>query len=369
MSGALLFFFSLSAMGALQLKVHALLLLIVAVTGNQSTDINSLLKAYCPAFNHCETDSVKSACLKCSCDSNCDQKGNCCPAGFETPKESNSYLYQNPKPNHTFACVVPRSNTDYRGEPGQEVNKALGLYMVSSCKEGQTDKRCTSANVEVLEEKLPQTSRTTGLIYRNIYCATCNNETDITPWKPYITCSDYVLVKADVLLFPSSVEKIYKEAVSSEDVACGVEFRQPDGFDSSHDICYADELVSTCGSSNESIAKACRDISLPYFYKEDNKTTAYANVFCYLCQNNTKAFNNEFDETLAIPLIKNTFIAELNYDNVKIENLSVLLEKDDEELARKLSSSTITCDKSQVFDPYTVSKHTKRAHDVYTTSC
>ena len=370
-----------------KLAIWSILLLILKL--NATTDINSLLTSYCSTPSECqineydgEADSTNEAdapetkslqCLACSCDSFCSYKKNCCPtkrmgvkgmlsksdAGFEmsvdsergnAPKSADSDMIGMSEPILNFSCIIPRSNVEQTDGPTASVAEGLGLYMVTSCKQGFRDQRCTESTVDVLEQNLPQTSLNTSITYRNTFCGECNNDTELVSWKPYITCSDSYLLKADQLLFPISVEKLYQLAISSEDGECGIEFRPPDNFDQSRDMCYKNELVQTCTSNNILLLSACKSFSMPFFHKESNVTIAYANVFCYLCQNNSQLSANHFDEILKFPTMANALVGELNIDNENardIEEFTFLAR----EIAERYDSH---CEPGHVFDPFEV---------------
>ena len=356
-----------------------------------TTDVSSLLSSYCPTPNECQidkddneadsnnrgtsqTDEARMSgekslqCLACSCDSFCTYRKNCCPsttlsrtegmrgsvpmtergASFGPPERD---MVATSEPTLNFTCVIPRSNVESASGPTGSVVEGLGLYMVTSCSQGILDRRCTEPTVDVLEENLPLTSLNTSLTYRNKFCGECNNIRDLLPWKPYITCSDSYLLKADEVLFPISVEKLYKLAISSAHGECGIEFRPPDNFDESHDMCYKHELVQTCTSSNIVFRSACKSFSMPYFHTKNNITVAYANVFCYLCQNNSKLAANHFDEILKFPTFANALVGELNVNNENARDIDefTFLAR---EIAERYDSH---CEPGHVYDPFEVS--------------
>lgn len=320
-----------------------------------SNDFSTLLNRFCPNSHDCaarrfinETttnETANSPCLMCSCDSYCQQKGNCCPVATWVKKNSLTLSENKPTPN--FTCVIPRSYNQVSANPQtSSVTEWLGLYMVTSCTPGNTDQRCMQPTSDNLEENRPQTSLSTSVIYRNIYCGHCNNDTDLVPWKPYVSCSDSYLFKADQVLFPVSVEKMFQLAVSLEN--CSVEFQPPDNLDISSDMCYENDLVRAC--TNITFQEACESFSMPYFHTEFNVTYAYANVFCYLCQNSTQ-FTNDFDEILKFRKTTNTFVGELNTENTNGKNIEdfLLTVSDD---ANQYDGK---CKLGYIFDPYEVS--------------
>ena len=352
-----------------------------------TTDVNSLLSLYCPTPRECRIDQTGDGadvfnkqtphtneteisgktirqCLACSCDSFCEYKNNCCPSSeledwedyFPIGRGSSFWppiteMEETTEPRLNFTCIIPRSNVDRTPGRTDSVADGLGLYMVTSCCHGMEDKRCTEPTKNVFEENLPQISLNTSITYRNKFCGECNNDTFMLPWKPYITCSDSHLLKADEALFPISVEKLYQLAVSSPDGDCGIEFHPPDKFDESRDMCYKRELVQTCISDDIDLKEACKSFSMPYFHTENNVTVAYANVFCYLCKNNSQLANNNFDETLRFPRFANTLVGELNVnnDNARDKDEFTFL---DRELAERYESY---CEPGLVYDPFEVS--------------
>ena len=353
------------AMPEVRLELLFSFTLMLTCIGHSSADIKSLLDTYCPGSTECQTstgdtkETPNNHCLACSCGLYCAQKGNCCPTQQQFTNKTRPRKVGSSSPkslgyddNQQFACIVPRSNIEQTRKQVSLATDHLGLYMVASCPRDIADENCTKPDKDILEENLPQTSTNTGITYRNIYCGICNNETEMVPWKPYITCSDSVLLKAHVNLFPISLDKMYKLAVSSDKKDCGVEFRHPNDFDEARDLCYAKELVRTCALPDELLNDACRSFSMPYFHEQNNITTAYANVFCFLCQNDTTSSDNQFNELLTFPRTDNALVGELNIDHVDKQSIGELSLRASE----MVKIYNPNCDPGFIYDPYKVSE-------------
>ena len=320
-----------------------------------TTYIISMLDVYCPGTDICDlaytdntTHQENSPCLKCSCDEHCSLKGNCCPSVEEnqTPVLP-GYSARDQK----FGCILPHQSIEHQNT---EIRQHIGVFMVTSCLNGQVDERCTKPNDTILLENLPQTSIESGVSYRNVYCGICNNETSFIPWKLYVTCSNINVMRADSFLFPNSVENTYKYAATSRDSNCGVEFHPPAETGISNDLCFDNVLNRTCEANDTILSNACEDLTIPFVYKEGNLTEVYANIFCFLCQTNTEITNNEMQETLQLINADNTFIAQLNQENMqKHDTADLFLEVDG--LIQQYSRRPTACEQDNLYDPYTVS--------------
>ena len=319
--------------------------LIPFIAGYNKTYVTSVLNSQCPGTNQCGNTSEH--CLSCGCDEYCDSRNNCCP----NVDPSINRTDQTTTEDLTFKCILPHLNINY----DSPVKQNLGVYMVSSCMSGQDDPRCTNPNSTELEDSLPYTCVKTGLHYRNYYCGKCSGAAEMLPWKPYVTCSNINVVKSDTALFPNSVTATYKKAMTLKDPNCGIEFLPPDNITVSKDTCYQQPLNRTCDTNDADIAEACDQLTIPYFHTEANETEVYANVFCYACQNNDSfSPDNEMDVPLEIPRADNTFIAELNHENVMTRDTKAMMQEV-EGLVKQYTVNPETCQENELFDPYNVS--------------
>ena len=339
--------FSVSVMALVRssiLGVCIILQLLPFTVGYNKTYVSSVLNSHCPGTNQC--GNITPPCLSCSCDEEyCDLTNNCCPNIGHSINQTDVVT-----DDLTFECILPHLSIDY----DTPIQQNLGVYMVSTCKTGQDDTRCTSPNSTELADSLPYTCVNTGVHYRNYYCGMCSGATEMLPWKPYVTCSNINVVKSDTVLFPNSVTTTYEKVMTLNDPMCGIEFFPPDNITVSQDLCYHKPLNRTCDSNDVVITEACDQLTIPYFHTEANETKVYANVFCFSCQNNSNISDNEIDVALEIPHADNTFIAELNHENIVKQDTKGLLQEVNG-LVRQYTIDPETCGEDELFDPYNVS--------------
>lgn len=111
----------------------------------------------------------------CHCNSECYKYGDCCwDADHDATDQTIRVM---------FECVL--------------LNKDLNspaYYMISHCpahwKDNETRSFCEELDLYIddLLLYIPVTSKSTFNVYRNIFCAMCNNVHDIVAWTPYLSC-------------------------------------------------------------------------------------------------------------------------------------------------------------------------------------
>ena len=361
-----------------------------------SSDLEAVLQEMCPGYHPCRHDNTtgvlqpsknfvttqkddkNTCCFPCSCDSSlCHLRNTCCPSALlsddqnETQAavnaassnkrvENNSHLTD--KEHLETVCVptfinVDRKHVDVNETKNWNIRHVnLGVFMVTQCPSDINDTRCTSPDLNNIEETIPQTD-TLGITYRNIFCARCNLASSLAPWKLYVTCSSLNIYKADDLLFPNTVEKMYRYAVLSDLPTCGVDFMPPENVTMTSEVCLANEnVISECNDTkaNQSIIESCRDVKIPFVDSDADGVVIYANVFCFLC---TLRPVHEPSCPVSIGLSyynENTFVAELNIG--KDNDSSVLSPWFHTDMTpTRYVPAHVDCANNTVFDPYTVS--------------
>ena len=303
------------------------------------------LHSNCTNVDNCtkamnEEDFENSPCITL-----CRLNGHCCSDTDQTHADLFPVYDQ---VERSLQCITPHLNIKYVDEDWYEVP---GVMMISSCMTELFDERCTKPNNTILLEALPHMSVQNG-IYKNIYCGRCNNDTELIPWEPYITCSHINLVKGDSLLFPNSLKATYTSAISSAAPSCGIEFRPPNNVSIAHELCYNKaSLWDTCEINETRPRDSCDRLTLPYLYSEDNITT----FLCYFCQASANMSVNTSQESKTIKTADNTFIGRLNYEDIRIHDISDLFLEVDA-LIKQYARRPTNCDQDQLYDPYTVSQ-------------
>ncbi|XP_052799347.1 uncharacterized protein LOC128230962 [Mya arenaria] len=300
---------------------HALILQLANPQNAQNILTETLIEVLtdkCPGYNVCTfendvrtnapsdrnnssvADEGTSCCQPgCHCDSGtgvCIGTGNCCLESTEPEEERLVSADQ-------MRCVSPSFNLDYEHilkrlstESWSGSQARLGVVMVSNCPVETNDtRRCSQPNQQNISENQPVTSTISKISYRNKYCAFCHevNETEVVPWRAYVTCSAVNILKGDSLLFPNSPEKMFSSILATKNGECGFEFIPPkEKIDSLNiETCFINRsIVYQCADEDTNITEenknACSSLYLPYTYSDEYSTTVYANYFCYLCNSN-----------------------------------------------------------------------------------
>ena len=202
----------------------------------------------------------KGHCPICNCDLACIIYEDCCP----------DYFFP-----LNMSCI---ETNILQFNPYRDDKKAFS--MIHSCpaySDEEMTKLCDfEGNIEEQLQNIPVTSTKTGLTYRNMHCAKCNNEIDkyIIQWTFETDCAQF----AD-FNFLSSYTEIIEYAKKQE---CNI-YYSADKYDKVINYCedIVDHTVSSCNVSgtwkeyDEDIDFACQT------YK--NKYKFFKNIFCYIC--------------------------------------------------------------------------------------
>ncbi|XP_045178905.2 uncharacterized protein LOC123538682 [Mercenaria mercenaria] len=195
-----------------------------------------------------------SDCTDCTCSRSCVENGNCCPGTHF------GYVDQ----NECISTIL---------HPKEKIES---IYMVGICLDNYNG---NTSVIELCESMVrPCTSRESGLIYKNKYCAQCNAETDCFNWKLNVDCARHNLFLEE---FDSLADM--KAALNQSD--CVIQYERPVGTDVGFLCNWRDFLkevrIDRCNVTgfwrqfDADINWACESFIVPY--KE------FRNVFCYIC--------------------------------------------------------------------------------------
>ena len=160
--------------------------------------------------------------------------------------------------------------------------------MVSRCHptwwESQTLTLCEDQDGG-LGTRVPATDVTAGVIYRNIYCATCNFADNIQLWNGTIRCMDDISKRTGGIHNTLSTENVL-ELVNAGD--CDLSSRAPTG--QLERPCDS-RLISECTENNISTTwtEICHSLTLrpvAMYSKTGKGDRFYKNMFCALCSGN-----------------------------------------------------------------------------------
>lgn len=164
------------------------LLFIISVNGE--LDITLYIKNYgsvvCSFTNFCHTkatkalsnDTLMSCCLPCSCEANCWKVGNCCP-------DRNTTDFELPDLKCIDTMVKHRA---YDNLPYVSYTDGIQTYRVKdSCLATENNEKviklCEEEEKTNVEEYTWVSEISSGRIFKNRYCALCNNVSDFEEWQ------------------------------------------------------------------------------------------------------------------------------------------------------------------------------------------
>ncbi|VDI39781.1 Hypothetical predicted protein [Mytilus galloprovincialis] len=252
----------------------AFLLLLLFILEVHSLNISHVIEVYtnicgsklCGRSIHAtQSDIIKrfniSECPPCYCDKQCFSRENCCP---------------------DFYFSYPLKCTNINIVEKSPYKNSTSVLMVDTCPSFADNKTmyiCEKKNDELIDkiQNSPVTSTRNNLIYRNIYCALCHNETkeNLINWKLEIQCTDF----AD-FNFLSSYEEILNTVNAKR---CNIGFHT-DIPTRDLPICNSvDEIrVQKCNITgtwkkyDSDIQKACETYNQKSFL-------FFKNIFCVIC--------------------------------------------------------------------------------------
>lgn len=222
---------------------------------------------------------TEPGCVACSCDTFCHSLGDCCP---DLQIEQNSNIPRNVSQDPPeFQCS--------HGLLAAHSEMEEGLYaIINSCPAQITKNEISElCEGEVDYDNITTygyvTSIRTRLSYKNIYCAICNNDTNVVAWDLNMICKDGPHQPIDF----SRVQS-YKEAVDiSRNHSCLLAM-QPSSVVSPR-TCQLIPRYTTCANhisdTEVDFDWACQNINLNVLSRSafGNRVIVYKNVFCYTC--------------------------------------------------------------------------------------
>ncbi|CAH1794052.1 unnamed protein product, partial [Owenia fusiformis] len=217
---------------------------------------------------------------QCFCDLDCFQYGDCCPDFIE----SCSYNLMN-KTN------VLDINSSERGKyECVAINGTMYVYLVSSCDLAYYDtplevscKTPKDGDDEVLS-LTPALDLETGVVYKNIDCARCNNVKEPKLWAIQTICEEKILTDRDV---KNPGVNFIKKILTSE--SCSFGFIVPNNAkvrscmptEYKCPSCANDTLSNLCATSGLHPVQAATGGPYP------DHGIVYHNKFCWFCANPT----------------------------------------------------------------------------------
>jgi len=223
------------------------------------------LASCAPGVNHVET---------CFCDRVCRIYGDCCPDYVDeegdrplTPLSPRLFTCRWMFPNPVY--IITECPTTY------DVHQ----FVLDGCRNGSTSVRHQSNEIFYI---VPVSSRTSGLVYQNIYCAMCNGEENIGFWNVTTTrCGE---VSEQVTSEPDSAAGIEEigDLMQQESFIVGCLFSFTPVSDFPEPRRCVDSIGSCPVDADAELASRCvRPSNVAYVYKR--MTEAYRNHDCAAC--------------------------------------------------------------------------------------
>ena len=252
----------------------------------------------CDGGDNCTTAGGVS---RCGCDDQCEAYFDCCRHGVVQRPDvdaagtatSSSSKRRRRVPDFVGCQLVGTNSTDKKyGEISMIIDclnssSSSHRFLVDECRRGQ------SADADGTFHRLPVVGGSTGLLYRNVYCARCHGEANITFWNAMKVCPQRLTMSPSMDRSRGGggsggggggrgggiVSSMYKLSAAS---TCPTEFvppknviRRPRRCTASVDRCAGDWL-------DETVSQKCRDARSALYVYVGSKVV-YRNRHCALC--------------------------------------------------------------------------------------
>lgn len=313
---------------------------------NSTTFIAEIGTKLCPYTNFCHASASKildeenygvPCCLPCSCSDNCWKVGNCCP-------DRSTVDIQTPE----LFCretLVKRTKSDTKLHNGI----SLGIHryrIVETCPENEVNvtlvDSCQREDRKAVDEYV-WVSDKTGKIFRNRYCAYCNDVYQFTEWQVRTSYSP-------ILLLPnfSILPQIILSADDS-DLIVSVpesEMKQTEKYRCLLPYTFACNQSGLWKTPDTSLKQACETYDSP-FVVDEVFSTIYKNVYCYIC--------NGYGVRGVKGLCTDLYDPERTLTTI---SFSALLDINWHEQYPKQKITKSNCEDNEVFDQFMVSTMT-----------
>ena len=290
-----------------------------------SADKNALLSS---SNNSSETSISLNfngtiCCSKCSCETDCERQGNCCPDRLTT--------FPYPSSNYPLGGIFECAHTSVKEKPRLSQRRT---QLISKCSQTYNDidviQRCESSSLDTLETYIIVSHKLTKDAYKNIYCARCNYIADkeVIAWIIKLECEQGAFV-------PNSLSTIVTEMRQSNH--CNMIFTPPSGFE----FAPCKDVISKCNvtglwqNKDTLIEKACDAYTSEFRHKEQR----FKNEFCFVCNS---------DDSLAHECPRLSSSVVHFYPLISFAALLDFKETTREAVKREI------CPETQIFDHYKV---------------
>ena len=281
--------------------------------------------------------SCNSTSRYCYCNVSCDVFRDCC----YDANVSESHLT-----SAKLKEVFPYARCEYL----PEVYRPWFIFVVNSCpldSDETLKDLCQNIDKSNIVRTTPVVGNLTSLLYRNVYCAICNNETN-TFLKPDLACSWESQYHGNY-----SIEELLKLD------ECKINFRGKDDIVFQNEVirrCYPaiEECTNSTPKANDTIVNECKTGKNGYVFTESN---IYINKGCFFCgkENGYNASCNMLDiyntswisESRSPSRYSYRMLFDLDTGNVKSQKRDGFVGMESKEF-----SIGGGCRDTQIFDPF-----------------
>ncbi|GFY43808.1 uncharacterized protein TNIN_253361 [Trichonephila inaurata madagascariensis] len=232
------------------------------------------MNSQCDPFDNCQNPRVNHQLneYNCDCDSSCVEFDSCC---IDSPHRNSSW------PSAPTLDLTCRRVYGYNSPD---------VYMMDSCKNPNlpSESLCGSSAEESNDLFLiiPVTSLTTGITYRNYFCAVCNEDTE----TDQLVLWNFAVHGPIAKLQSSSIPNLtYDASIQSwrivGDFPVSISIKMPNILTRIVKPC-TEDLISNCSKywQDVSVAEKCAAYMAKIMFKEDlDRLVWYRNPHCAVC--------------------------------------------------------------------------------------
>ncbi|XP_059178585.1 uncharacterized protein LOC131957808 [Physella acuta] len=275
--------------------------------------------------------------MGCACDNVCSFFGDCCPDFSPSISQRNYPSWLNEKSKDYFSCL----KINY-------ISTLDHVYIINKCPDSwpvTKYKRLCNVNEDVEGDwflDIPVTGAKSGVLYRNIYCAACNQEEYIA-WSAHISCYG----NENVAISEVSLSEMVQNP------ACTVKYEPPFGYSLQYRPC-PPAVISTCrypDRVSQRVKTECtrqRNITLVHrFYY------SFKNQYCAMCfvgnMNFVKCEKHLGTPSISLPSQPYSYSILLDL------NTGLAHTKVGQKTATKSMYQQDVCEDDAIFDPFTCS--------------
>ncbi|XP_067142815.1 uncharacterized protein [Centruroides vittatus] len=277
-------------------SIYLVILFTVCLAEGQTTEELEQLVAYCsifhkninenPNWNKCllENSSLKqlgpnnSTAFnnnKCFCDEDCHQYGDCCPD------------------------ILTSSNSSWRCRYFQFI-PGMYIYMIQTCPLDWSDddvrQLCENELFSLAKQgkfnhylqDIPVYSLDNNIIYRNVFCAKCNRDTNLQKWNISFSCDKKIKnITLNNAVYQPADKKWRIERLNKTDIICKIDIPELRTWNQVKTIFNGRRCkgVSSCSGNWKKIdeIQKCSEFTEEGYYFSNEDNIHYKNPYCALC--------------------------------------------------------------------------------------